>query len=107
MYMQLMNNLFMTTGGPAIGGTILSWVAGLGGALVATFLIISLIKDAFSFVKGSGQVSIVSLISKVLILILMIGLIAVAASGGFNALGQSLAQKGTDLIDTTATEIGG
>lgn len=102
-----MYNLFMD--GAALGGSILSWVAGIGGALVATFMIISIIKDAFQFVKGSGQVSIVGLISKVLILVLMIGLIAIAATpnGLFTQLGNTLATKGTNLINNTVKDIGG
>ena len=104
MNMQVMNTLFMATN---IGENILSWVAGIGGALVGAFMIISIIKDAFQYVKGSGKVSIVGLISKVLILVLMIGLIVMASTGGFTALGNTLAQKGTNLINETVNEIGG
>lgn len=100
-----MYNLFMD--GAALGGSILSWVAGIGGALVATFMIISIIKDAFQFVKGSGQVSIVGLISKVLILVLMIGLIVMASTGGFQTLATTLSTKGTNLINDTVQDIGG
>ena len=58
--------------------SIISWVAGIGGGIVAIFLIISLVKDGVGMAKGSGDSSILKIISKALFLILIIGLIFVA-----------------------------
>ena len=41
-----------------IGSRILQWSVSIGGALVAVFLIFSIVKDAIGYAKGSGSNSI-------------------------------------------------
>ena len=80
---------------------IIGWVAGIGGGVVAIFLIVSLAKDAIGIAKGSGDSSIMKVIGKALFLILIIGLIFLAVN--YNKLGttaESIADKGISKVDT-------
>ena len=47
-------------------GKIVGWAAGIGGGVVALFLIISLAKDGIGLAKGSGDSSILKIIGKAL-----------------------------------------
>lgn len=94
--LMLLNNLFL------IGGTAEKWlgtVGTVGGALVGIALIISIVKDAMGYLKGSGSNSIGKIIGKVLLLIVMIGIIAVAQGGGFKSLGQHAAEQAKDVTE--------
>ena len=87
-----------TTNGTMDG--IVKWVAGIGGGIVAVFLIISLAKDAIGIAKGSGDSSIMKVIGKALFLILIIGLIFLAMN--YSSLGGTagdIANKGIDVVD--------
>lgn len=80
---------------------IVSWAAGIGGGVVALFLIISLAKDGIGLAKGSGDSSILKIIGKALFLILIIGLIYLAVN--YDSLGnkaKNVADKGTNILDT-------
>jgi hypothetical protein len=80
---------------------IVSWAAGIGGGVVALFLIISLAKDGIGLAKGSGDSSILKIIGKALFLILIIGLIYLAMN--YDSLGnkaKNVANKGVDTVDT-------
>lgn len=80
--------------------TIVTWAAGIGGGIVALFLIISLAKDGIGLAKGSGDSSILKIIGKALFLILIIGLIYLAVN--YNDLGnkaQNIANKGVGIVN--------
>ena len=79
---------------------VISWVAGIGGGIVAIFLIISLVKDGVGMAKGSGDSSIFKIIGKALFLLLIIGLIFVAVK--YDTWGQkaeSIASTGINKVD--------
>ncbi len=76
---------------------LLQTVGVIGGALVGIALIVSIVKDAMGYLKGSGSNSVGKIIGKVLLLILMIGIITVAAKGGFSSLGEKAAKKANDV----------
>lgn len=81
--------------------SIISWVAGIGGGIVAIFLIISLVKDGVGMAKGSGDNSILKIISKALFLILIIGLIFVAVKyHTWGEKAQSVASTGINKVDS-------
>ena len=81
--------------------SIISWVAGIGGGIVAIFLIISLVKDGVGMAKGSGDSSILKIISKALFLILIIGLIFVAVKyHTWGEKAQSVASTGINKVDS-------
>lgn len=94
---------FMANNGDIILGlgeratSILSKVGVIGGALVGIALIFSIVKDAMGYIKGSGSNSIGKIIGKVLLLIVMIGIITVAANRGFDTLGKNGAKKMDNL----------
>ena len=80
---------------------IIGWVAGIGGGIVAIFLIISLAKDGIGIAKGSGDSSIMKVIGKALFLILIIGLIYLAVN--YDTIGdkaEKIANTGIDKVDT-------
>ena len=82
-------------------GKIVQWAAGIGGGVVALFLIISLAKDGIGLAKGSGDSSILKIIGKALFLILIIGLIYLAVN--YDSLGnkaKNIADKGVNTVDT-------
>lgn len=97
---------------PDIIKTILGFVAGIGGGIVAIFLIVSLVKDAIAFSSGNGSNSIWKIIGKVLFLILMIGLIFLALN--YDKLGQTaegvasnVLNEGTGIIQSVTGGGGG
>ena len=80
--------------------TIVTWAAGIGGGVVALFLIIALAKDGIGLAKGSGDSSILKIIGKALFLILIIGLIYLAVN--YDSLGdkaQNIANKGVNIVN--------
>lgn len=85
---------------------ILGWAAGIAAALVAGFLIYSLVKDALEYAKGSGSGSIFKIIGKVLFLIVMIGLIYYVVK--FDSIGNtasSIGEKAISEINNQATSL--
>lgn len=99
----LLNVLLLSGGLTGTFTGLLKTVGVIGGALVGIALIISIVKDAMGYLKGSGSNSIGKIIGKVLLLILMIGIITIAAQGGFSSLGEKAAKKaekvGNDAVD--------
>lgn len=90
---------------PPIVNTILGYVGGIGGGIVAIFLIISIVKDSISLANGQGSGSMWKIIGKVLCLVLMIGLIFLALNYGVlgntaKDIGQNVLNQGTDIINS-------
>lgn len=82
---------------------IIGWAAGVGGGIIAIFLIVSIVKDGIEFAKGQGSVSIWKIVGKVLFLILCIGLIFLATN--YEKLGnkaKDLGDKGVNIVDENA-----
>ncbi len=75
---------------------IVKWAAGFGGGIIAVILIIAIIKEGLTYAKGNGG-SLWSLVGKVLVLILMIGLIFLAMN--YSKLGQSAQKVGEGALD--------
>ena len=98
----IINTLLLSGTGDLAEG-VLKTVATVGGALVGIALIISIVKDAMGYLKGSGSNSIGKIIGKVLLLIVLIGIITIAGNRGFDKLGQKAGQKAdnvmTDVVD--------
>lgn len=93
---------------PSIMTTVLQYVAGIGGGIVAIFLIVSLVKDAISYANGNGNGGLWKIVGKVLTLILMIGLIFLALN--WQKLGGTasrLASNALDQATSLADAIGG
>ena len=89
-------NSFMTN--------LVQWAAGIGGAIVAIFLIISIARDGLAYAKGGG--SPLPIIGKVLVLILCIGLIFLAVN--YESLGNkaaTIAGSAVDVVDSEASNI--
>lgn len=81
---------------------IIGWVAGIGGGIIAIFLIISIVKDGLEYAKGNGSGSPLKIIGKVLFLLLMIGLIFVATQ--YHKWGKNAESIGSSLISTVSGE---
>lgn len=88
---------------PAFITTIIAWAAGVGGGIVAIFLIIALVKDGIELGKGSGNASIFKILGKALFLILIIGLIFLALN--YQSLGNTARNIGQKAIDITGNEV--
>lgn len=82
---------------------LVSWAAGIGGGIVAVFLIVSLVKDGIEFAKGQGSVSIWKILGKAVFLILIIGLIFLAIN--YTSLGNTAKSIGDKAINTVNTEV--
>ena len=108
-----------TTGGGGSGGGgnsvaenslmsgVVKWAAGIGGGLIALFLIVSIVKNAVGYAKGSGSSSIFKIIGEALFLILLIGLIFIAVR--YTTLGNTasgIAQQGVTLVEQQAQQAG-
>ncbi len=81
---------------------VVQWAAGIGGAIVAIFLIISIAKNGIAYAKGGG--SPLPIIGKVLFLILCIGLIFLAVN--YSSLGNEAAtipDGAVDIVDSEAS----
>lgn len=91
------------TGSSTGNGTmqkIVGWVGGIGGGIVAIFLIISLIKDGIALAKGGGDASPLKIAGKVIFLIVILGLIGLAINYSQLAnVGNSLANKGLNIAN--------
>ena len=93
--------------GDKVGNKILGYIVGIGGALVAGFLIVSLVKDAFQYAKGNGSVSVAKIIGKVVFIGVMIAIIILVANwrnSSLVTLGNTLANKGVGLVNEVANE---
>ncbi|MBQ8218185.1 MAG: hypothetical protein IJZ79_02675 [Bacilli bacterium] len=82
---------------------VLGWAAGIGGAIIAIFLIVSLVKDGIEFAKGQGSVSIWKILGKAIFLILIIGLVFLATN--YKTLGNTAKGIGDKAINTVNNEI--
>lgn len=97
---------------PLAGGTegtmtgLVKWAGTIAGALIAVFLIYSIAKDAFGYIKGSGDASMFKIITKVIFLMLCVGLIVVAQNyQSWMDSAAALANHGINAIDNAANEI--
>lgn len=81
---------------------IIGWAAGIGGGIIAIFLIVSIVKDGIEFAKGQGSVSIWKIVGKVLFLILCIGLIFLATN--YKNLGDKMQCVGQSAVETINSE---
>lgn len=87
-------------GGSGAVKKIVGWVGGIGGGIVAIFLIVSLIKDGIALAKGGGDASPLKIAAKVLFLIIILGLIGLAINySNLVNVGNSLADKGLKLAN--------
>lgn len=99
--------LAFATGGATVEtsstmNSIIGWAAGIGGGIIAIFLIVSIVKDGIEFAKGQGSVSIWKIVGKVLFLILCIGLIFLATN--YDELGNKMKDVGSNAVDTINSE---
>jgi hypothetical protein len=79
---------------------VVSWIAGIGGGIVAICLIISLIKDGLGYAKGSGDSSVFKIVGKVIFLIVIIGLIYAAVNyDDLGKKGQTIANEGVNIAN--------
>lgn len=82
---------------------IVGWAASIGGGIVAIALIISIVKEGWAYSKGQGNGSVLGIIGKVLFLILMIGIIFLAAN--YFILGTTAKSIGQQGVNIVATEV--
>lgn len=93
--------------------SIIDGVVQYGGSvaagIVAIFLMISIVKDAVGYAKGSGNSSVLKIVGKVVFMIIMLGLIYLAISyKDLGKKGQDLSNKGFDIVnDVTDHGLGG
>ena len=80
---------------------IVKWAASFGAGIIAVILIIAIIKEGLTYAKGNGG-SLWSLVGKVLVLILMIGLIFLAQN--YSKLGQSAQKVGEGALDVVTEQ---
>lgn len=74
--------------------SILGTVATVGAALMAIFLIYSIVKDGISYAKGSNSGSLYGIIGKVVVMALMLGVIFLVQNGY-----RELGNQGKDIVD--------
>lgn len=82
---------------------LVSWGAGIGGGIVALFLIVALVKDGIEFAKGQGSVSIFKILGKAVFLVLIIGLVFLAVN--YKSLGNTAMSIGQNALNTVETEM--
>lgn len=93
--------------------SIIDGVVQYGGSvaagIVAIFLMISIVKDAVGYAKGSGNSSVLKIVGKVIFMIIMLGLIYLAMNyDDLGKKGQDLSNKGFDIVnDVTDHGLGG
>jgi len=93
--------------------SIIDGVVQYGGSvaagIVAIFLMISIVKDAVGYAKGSGNSSVLKIVGKVIFMIIMLGLIYLAVSyKDLGKRGQDLSNKGFNIVnDVTDNGLGG
>lgn len=83
---------------------IVKWGAGVGGGIIALFLIYAIVKDGIAYAKGGG--SIFPIIGKVLFLLLCIGLIFLALN--YTNIGKqfrSMGNKAVNIVVNQANQI--
>lgn len=83
---------------------IVKWGAGIGGGIIALFLIYAIVKDGIAYAKGGG--SIFPIIGKVLFLLLCIGLIFLALN--YTEIGkkfQAMGNKAVNIVSNQANTI--
>lgn len=90
---------------PSIVSQVLGIVAGIGGGILAIFLIISLVKDGIAYSTGNGSNSVWKIIGKVLFLILLIGLIFLAMNymvlgNTAKTFGENVLSQGTNIVNS-------
>lgn len=91
---------FAAGGASDIVNRVIQLVGGIGGAIVALFLIISLIKDGIGLAKGTGDSSVVKIVTKIIFLIIILGLIVLAMNySSLTNMGQVIANKGLGVVD--------
>lgn len=88
---------------PSFLSNALGLAAGIGGALIAIFLIYCLVRDGLDFAKGQGSGSIWKIIGKTIFLIIILGLIYVATA--YNSLGNKAKTIGNNGINTITNEV--
>lgn len=81
---------------------VIGWVAGIGGGIVAIFLVISIVKDGLEYAKGNGSGSPLKIIGKVLFLLLMIGLIFLATN--YASIGNKAKGIGNTVVNKVSSE---
>jgi uncharacterized membrane protein YdbT with pleckstrin-like domain len=87
--------------GNATVSRIVAWIGGIGGGIVAIMLIISLVKDGIGIAKGSGDSSVLKIAGKILFLIIIIGLIAIAVNyASLQTMGQGLGNKAINEVNS-------
>ena len=80
---------------------IVKWAASFGAGIIAVILIVAIIKEGLTYAKGNGG-SLWSLVGKVLVLILMIGLIFLAQN--YSKLGQSAQKVGEGALNVVTKQ---
>ena len=88
---------------PSFMDGVIKWAASIGGAIIAIFLIISLVKDGMEFAKGQGSVSIWKILGKAVFLILIIGLIFLAQN--YQTLGTTAQGIGNNAFNVIGNEV--
>ena len=86
--------------------SVISWVAGVGGGIIAIFIIVSLVKDGIEFAKGQGSTSIWKILGKILFLFLILGLIFLTIN--YESIGktaQGIGDKAINIVNNEATGI--
>lgn len=87
---------------PSFINNILGWVAGLGGGIIAIFIVVSLVKDGIEYSKGQGSTSIWKILGKVLFLLIILGLIFLATN--YSSLGNTAKNIGNNGINVITNE---
>lgn len=88
---------------------VVQYGGSIAAGIVAIFLMISIVKDAVGYAKGSGNSSVLKIVGKVIFMIIMLGLIYLAISyKDLGKKGQDLSNKGFDIVnDVTDNGLGG
>jgi len=87
--------------------TIVKWVGGIGGGIVAIFLIVGLVKDGIALGKGSGDASIFKILTKVLFLVIVLGLIGLAINyGNLTDMGENIGNKASGIVSNEVNGMG-
>lgn len=84
---------------------VVTWGAGIGGALIAIALIISIVKDGLKYAKeGSG--SVLGIVGKVAFLIICIGIVFMAANYDsiFKGGAETVANKAANAVTNEASD---
>ena len=99
--LPFINAFATTTTKNSTMGKIVGWVAGIGGGIVAIFLIVGLVKDGIALGKGSGDASIFKILTKVLFLVIILGLIALAVNyDKLAGMGETIGNKASNIINS-------